>query len=189
MKIFAVDIKMPYNSEQNAAAKEVLSQILEKHPNVRVEPDIYNGIALVAEQDLGLFLADFPFSEYSREVPVAAKVTLVLDVNDPYSKITELVARLESQIHEVSRMHESYVKDYTVVSPGWNRKTGSPISGGNLLGINELCLKEDCCTDELQQALDEGWRLLAVCPQESRRPDYVLGRYNEVHPLGEVARR
>lgn len=46
-----------------------------------------------------------------------------------------------------------------------------------LLLINEVTVKDDCCTDELQGMLDDGWRLLAVCPPNAqRRPDYVLGR-------------
>lgn len=46
-----------------------------------------------------------------------------------------------------------------------------------LLSLNEVCVLEDACTDELQGKLDGGWRILAVCPPNSqRRPDYVLGR-------------
>ena len=46
-----------------------------------------------------------------------------------------------------------------------------------LLTINEVKVVEDYCTEELQSELDEGWRILAVCPPNAaRRPDYVLGR-------------
>lgn len=46
-----------------------------------------------------------------------------------------------------------------------------------LLRVNEVTVREDCCTDSLQSDLDEGWRILAVCPPNAaRRPDYVLGR-------------
>lgn len=46
-----------------------------------------------------------------------------------------------------------------------------------LLSLNEVCVLEDACTDELQGKLDGGWRIIAVCPPNSqRRPDYVLGR-------------
>ena len=46
-----------------------------------------------------------------------------------------------------------------------------------LLTINEVQLEENCCTDRLQGLLDEGWRILCVCPPNAqRRPDYVLGR-------------
>ena len=46
-----------------------------------------------------------------------------------------------------------------------------------LLQIKDVCVEEDCCTDFLQQRLNEGWRILAVCPPNAaRRPDYILGR-------------
>lgn len=47
----------------------------------------------------------------------------------------------------------------------------------SLLRIDEVEHLDDACTDELQRHLDDGWRILAVCPPCSqRRPDYILGR-------------
>lgn len=49
-----------------------------------------------------------------------------------------------------------------------------------LLSMNEVDWLEDACTEELQCRLDEGWRILAVCPPDSvRRPTYILGRINQ----------
>lgn len=49
-----------------------------------------------------------------------------------------------------------------------------------LFAVNEVQLLEDACTDELQRRLEEGWRILAVCPPAAqRRPDYILGRSPE----------
>lgn len=46
-----------------------------------------------------------------------------------------------------------------------------------VLQINEVDYIEDACTDALQGKLDDGWRILAVCPPNAqRRPDYILGR-------------
>lgn len=46
-----------------------------------------------------------------------------------------------------------------------------------LLQIDEVDWLDDACTQELQTRLDEGWRILAVCPPNAqRRPDYILGR-------------
>jgi hypothetical protein len=50
-----------------------------------------------------------------------------------------------------------------------------------LLAINEVKLLENSCTDQLQEHLSNGWRILAVCPPEcQRRPDYILGRTTNV---------
>lgn len=49
-----------------------------------------------------------------------------------------------------------------------------------LLLIDEVQVLEDSCTDSLQRELDQGWRILAVCPPNgTRRPDYILGRTKE----------
>ena len=46
-----------------------------------------------------------------------------------------------------------------------------------LLHIDEVTYLDSACTDNLQGHLDEGWKILAVCPPvASRRPDYILGR-------------
>ena len=45
-----------------------------------------------------------------------------------------------------------------------------------LMQITAVEVHDDMCTDMLQEALDDGWRILAVCPpNDARRPAYVLG--------------
>lgn len=59
----------------------------------------------------------------------------------------------------------------------FNTKVGVHISDLGLMNIKEVDVLYDACTDELQRWLDDGWRILAICPQpDSRRPDYVLGK-------------
>jgi hypothetical protein len=60
----------------------------------------------------------------------------------------------------------------------FNAKVGVEQPSANLLMVNETKVAEDACTDMLQSELHNGWRILAVCPQPQRRPDYVLGRSN-----------
>ena len=46
-----------------------------------------------------------------------------------------------------------------------------------LWAVDEVMVYEDACTESLQKYLDEGWRMLAICPPAAqRRPDYILGR-------------
>lgn len=57
------------------------------------------------------------------------------------------------------------------------------VPGFALMAINEVTVLDDCCTDELQSYLNDGWHILAVCPPNAqRRPDYVLGRNNHEVP-------
>ena len=52
--------------------------------------------------------------------------------------------------------------------------------GGSTLHIDAVKVVEDCCTNQLQEELDSGWRIVAVCVQPNqRRPDYILGKTNE----------
>ncbi len=61
----------------------------------------------------------------------------------------------------------------------YNTKCEVHIPNISMLMYNELMLKEDVCTDELQSELNSGWRIIAACPQpDQRRPDYILGRFN-----------
>lgn len=60
-----------------------------------------------------------------------------------------------------------------------NKRVHVHVPGFTLLGMTEVDWLEDSCTQVLQDRLDAGWRILAVCPQpDQRRPDYVLGRTN-----------
>jgi len=54
------------------------------------------------------------------------------------------------------------------------------VANVGLLSVRNVTYIEDCCTDELQRHLNEGWRILAVCPpNDTRRPDYILGRSDD----------
>lgn len=50
-------------------------------------------------------------------------------------------------------------------------------SDSYLPAVDKVMVLEDACTDKLQEHLEEGWRIIAVCPQrDQRRPDYILGK-------------
>lgn len=87
---------------------------------------------------------------------------------------------------DVSEVISAAVKSSTeAVARLFNEKTQSETPGLSLMSITQTKLLEDACTDSLQQTLADGWRILAICPQPQRRPDYVLGRQY----LPEVALR
>lgn len=58
-----------------------------------------------------------------------------------------------------------------------NAKVNVHVPGLGLLMIDEVEVITNECTHSLQDYLQEGWRILAICPQpDQRRPDYVIGR-------------
>lgn len=58
----------------------------------------------------------------------------------------------------------------------FNERTQAETPGSSLFSVTETKLLEDACTDLVQTNIAEGWRIIAVCPQPQRRPDYVMGR-------------
>lgn len=61
--------------------------------------------------------------------------------------------------------------------------------GQALSFYNNTMLMEDACTDALQSELEQGWRIIAVCPQpDQRRPDYILGRFDPTATDGSARR-
>lgn len=72
----------------------------------------------------------------------------------------------------------------------FNQRIEVHMPGHALAMYNEVMLLEDSCTDALQSNLNKGWRIIAACPQpDSRRPDYILGRYNPNSEILEYASR
>lgn len=92
-------------------------------------------------------------------------------------------AEAAAPVHEVqpavdieSLVSAAIAKSVEAVGKLFNEKCGQEQPGPALMDIAETLLIEDSCTDALQEHLAAGWRLLAVCPQPQRRPDYILGR-------------
>lgn len=101
----------------------------------------------------------------------------------PHDEIRGLLARIESAVQRletVEHVHDTNLPDSVGPASGQlNNHTGTHLTGNVLTQYNELMLCEDACTDAMQRHIDEeGWRIVVVCPQSSRRPDYIMGRYN-----------
>lgn len=86
------------------------------------------------------------------------------------------VARLEELINKLEQFGTS-------VGPGqFNEKVEVYTPDMGLMLFNRVTLLEDACSDALQAELDNGWKIIAACPQPNqRRPDYILGRYDPTH--------
>jgi hypothetical protein len=60
----------------------------------------------------------------------------------------------------------------------YNEKCEVYTPGAGLMLFNRVMLLQDACSDALQNELDNGWRIVAACPQpDQRRPDYIMGKY------------
>lgn len=71
----------------------------------------------------------------------------------------------------------SYDEDVTPRDLVSGRAVQITLPDVGLLLIDEVTWLEDECTQVLQEHLNQGWRIIAVCPPNAqRRPDYILGR-------------
>lgn len=101
------------------------------------------------------------------------------------------ISNLSSLVNQIEEKFQHISKDLDMFSnQQLNQKVNVHVGGGLIVTYNELKLKEDSCTDELQVELNEGWRIIAVCVQpDQRRPDYILGRYNPNLGMSGYAQR
>ena len=54
------------------------------------------------------------------------------------------------------------------------------IPNAALFSVQTVDYLENSCTDTLQRWLDEGWRIVAVCPpNDTRRPTYIVGHFDK----------
>lgn len=83
--------------------------------------------------------------------------------------MSAVIDRLEAKANELRQLLDSGT---------FNTRCNVHLGGGLITTYNDLKLCEECCTDALQIELNNGWRIIAVCVKDARRPDYVLGRYN-----------
>jgi hypothetical protein len=90
------------------------------------------------------------------------------------------VANIQSLLYQVEQKTTEINKTIDIMKQQtFNQRVNVHVGGGLITTYNELKLKEDSCTDELQRELNDGWRIVAVCVQpDQRRPDYILGRFN-----------
>jgi len=94
---------------------------------------------------------------------------------NPKEHIKELYD-VRSEVDIASMIEASVSSSVEAIGKLFNEKCQQEQPGPNLLNVNETLLMEDACTNALQENLENGWRIIAVCPQPQRRPDYVLGR-------------
>ena len=87
-----------------------------------------------------------------------------------------MLYEVKSEVDIASMIEASVSSSVEAIGKLFNEKCQQEQPGPSLLNVDETLLMEDACTDALQENLDNGWRILAVCPQPQRRPDYVLGR-------------
>jgi hypothetical protein len=96
-------------------------------------------------------------------------VISVSNVGDTIDGVTDKIARIADRFERFAEK---------VGNVQYNEKCEVYTPGMGLMLFNRTMLLSDACSDALQNELDNGWRIIAACPQpDQRRPDYILGRF------------
>jgi hypothetical protein len=115
--------------------------------------------------DLSIFAPKCKHKFYIKETIISHEPTI--------NNIQAILQLIEDKTTSMNMLVDK-IKDNT-----FNSRTNVHVGGGLITTYNDLMLKENSCTDEIQTELNNGWRIIAVCSQpDQRRPDYILGRYN-----------
>lgn len=155
MKLYAVRPEWLYSDDKDVKREAQLEMLT----RLGIQESESIGMAVCnAEQALELFEAGY----CGAYVNPKEYIKILYDVKSEIDIAAMIEASVSSSMEAIGKL--------------FNEKTSSEQPGPNLLSVNETMLMEDACTDELQENLNNGWRILAVCPQPQRRPDYVLGR-------------
>ena len=88
--------------------------------------------------------------------------------------------KVGQKFHVIEGTRYAEFEDLAKVAPApVNERCNVVVNGADLTRITKVQVIEDCCTDVLQQHLNDGAQIIAVCVQpDQRRPDYVLGYKN-----------
>jgi len=92
-------------------------------------------------------------------------------VEQNYTHVIQEIVAVQEKLENALQKFDKQIQ--------FNEKVNVHVGGFALMSINQVGFYEDGCTERLQEIMNSGWRILAVCVQgDSRRPDYILGRYN-----------
>ena len=155
MKLYSVKPEWLYGDDKDAK-REVQLELLKR---LGIQESEAIGMAICnAEQAIELLKSGY----CGQYVSPKEHIKMLYDVKSEIDIASMIEASVSSSVEAIGKL--------------FNEKCQQEQPGPNLLNVNETLLMEDACTNALQENLDNGWRIIAVCPQPQRRPDYVLGR-------------
>jgi hypothetical protein len=107
-----------------------------------------------------------------------------LTVSSSFDVAANPVMRAAEVIEAAARKLDAFANSVPDVNAQYNERVEVYTPGMGLMLFNRVMLLQDACSDALQSEMDNGWRIVAACPQpDQRRPDYILGRYDPAYAL------
>lgn len=141
--------------------------------------DHYGGGPTIVCDDKAAMRLVMALGVYSHGKLGVKSVTEMFDTEDTsYDHMLQKLELAAARLSEAANYVDTAIDGKVLGAEKYNTHVNAHLTGNTLSSYNSLRLLEDCCTDALQDALNEGWRIVSCCPQEARRPDYILGRYD-----------
>jgi len=143
---------------------------LEKEDNKKKLVKESNQIELKTDKeylvDLDAFMLNYPTLKIRvRGIPQRSS-----KIND-FSNVIEQMNTIQNKMENALNSFDKSIE--------FNQKCDVHVSNLGLLHINQVGYAVDKCSEELQDILNRGWKIIACCIQpDQRRPDYILGKYN-----------
>lgn len=170
MKIGFVSVSVPYG-RRNEHDQEAL----------RVEAENLRDFLLAKDylpEDYRDLRIDYYHTRFQIMAPVGFLWELISE-HDYEVKKCEPSVHIGRGIHDILEQLDKEPSGPSEISH-YNEVVNVHTPGNALSMYNRTMLLQDSCTDGLQDCLNKGWRILAICPQpDQRRPDYILGRYDQ----------
>lgn len=175
LKIFLIEGD-DYSKSSFWSRPESKRNLTEEEWKKFVESDEFKNAPYYKSQHITMQYEDFIEVKFamSDESRLRSDYVFKVKVNPPQADIFNMI---ETHTALMSKQFEQLSKFST---QKFNELCNVPNYDTSMQLINQVMLLENCCTDQLQKALSDGWRIIAVSPQPNqRRPDYVLGCHNE----------
>lgn len=189
MRIFKVEFKYIYVNPDDADAEqkklEIINRRISALNSVGYELDeeelktfgrYGTNSVLLNELSLLDLMTSIPDEiESVKQVRTGTRTSDIISAINQASERFERMAKGSENQHDGER---NWDRSWGAYYSGHNDHTNTHISNNVMTSFNQVMLMEDACTDALKVNLNEGWRIVAVCPQAARRPDYILGKFN-----------
>lgn len=142
----------------------------------KITPDRYQSLCLVADMPPLQEDGSLPslYGEFQGDIVKVIEIVGRVEVSgEVHLSFFNTLQTLATRIEEIRHRQDNCEM--------FNMKCNVHVPGLGLLLLDEIMLVDDACTDEIQDHLNNRWRIIAVCPQPNqRRPDYVLGRQRKL---------
>src|SRR6185312_13484132 len=149
--ISKMKVSIDYGKELSPEAAAALKSIFPDHYYLKEDkvPSYFSEEIIADVEYVSSIL--MPFYCFRIEIVSMGNGTMAVKMKD---RINQLVG--EGILEEVTQYLRGGIVQVTVPDLG-------------LISMDEVTWIEDACTEELQRRLDEGWRILAVCPPNAQR--------------------